>query len=99
MLLKNINDFEFFSGPSLDTEGAMAMMAYQGLGPHSGCTFRGSDMLRWSWSDANCCCTSSSGPRVLVRGAAEFVSFCAGAGENPYPFLYLFKDGVAEEKC
>ena len=23
----------------------------------------------------------------------------AGAGENPFPFVYLFKDGLIEEKC
>mmetsp|Transcript_41 Transcript_41/g.100 ORF Transcript_41/g.100 Transcript_41/m.100 type:complete len:231 (+) Transcript_41:130-822(+) len=48
-LLKNIKDFEFYTGPSFDTEGAMGMMTYE--------------------------------------------------GENPNPFLYLFKDGLVEEKC
>jgi len=29
-LLKELEDFEFFTGPSFDTEGALAMMIYEG---------------------------------------------------------------------
>lgn len=32
-LLKNIKDFEFYTGPSFDTEGAMGMMTYEGADP------------------------------------------------------------------
>ena len=30
-LLKELEDFEFFTGPSFDTEGALAMMIYAGV--------------------------------------------------------------------